>query len=136
MIRLRMSRPSSSAPRRCRAPGGSQAADRSTRSGSYGASTGASRATTTAASTTAPPAAAARLRTNLDTSPRRRDTGDDKTDGTASGIGTRASVVVADTRIEDRVGDVHKQIRGHEDDGEEQDRRLNERIVAKRHRID
>src|SRR5262245_35999932 len=99
-IRLRMSRPRSSVPRRCRALGPVR---RSTfiSVGEYGASHGAA----TAASATSPTTASARAVTS-------------------------ALRLEPDARVQPHVGQVHQEVDDHERRGHQQDHRLDDRVVA------
>src|SRR5262245_27844409 len=118
--RVKMSRPKLSVPNRCVDDGGSRLLARSVLTGSKGVKTGAARAAATTSPTMSRPIHAERGRAS-----RRGASRPAEATGTAP-----AMSVVADTRVEEGVGEVGQQVHQDHEDREHEGQSLHHRIVT------
>src|SRR5690349_12985662 len=101
------------------------------RSGSCGASSGASTAAAPSTTTSARPKSALPLRRNMRTASARLD----RPRAAAPGVSvvpaplTRIALLIADARIEDRVEQIDDQVHHHEGGGDQQHPALHQRVV-------
>src|SRR5438034_2078570 len=145
--RLQTSRPTSSVPNQCVAPGAVSRAETSMRNGSSAIS-GASTPTTVVMASNARPTTVARRRTKRTSQRARRRTG-------SAGLGSASTLMagrdeprrganravkwfslISDPGIEDDVREIHREIDEHVNAGDADDDALDDGIVAPQHRRD
>src|SRR5690348_5975301 len=130
ITRLSTSRPTLSVPSQCARPGRASALPRSWATGSYGASTGAARATTIATSRTAAPNGGRRARAARRTASQRRSR------TTVSSREPSVDSANPDSGIDPAIEEIDGEIADDEAERDQQDHALDERVVACKHGVD